>query len=282
MFDVGERSWSWDVNLAHGRNQAEQENRGSYNARNIAIALGNPAVCAATPGCTPLDIFGFNTITPEMLAFISPVFRDSSENTLTLGSANLSGELFDMPAGALAFATGVEYRQYEGSYDPDPQTVRGEYNGVPSQPTFGEYNVSEVYVELDVPLLADSAWAKKLNLNVAGRYSDYSTFGGEFVPKYGLRWQVAEEFLLRSTYAEGFRARRSASCTAWAPASTPRSSIPAWVRTSLPTPRTAPCSAWRPVRRSSTRRSASRPAATACSSRSARAASRPVSCGARR
>ncbi|WP_119719155.1 TonB-dependent receptor domain-containing protein [Cognatilysobacter tabacisoli] len=205
-FDVGARSWFWDVNASYSTNEAEQENRGSYNIKNIVTALGDPAVCAATAGCTPLDIFGFNTITQEMLAYISPVFRDRSENTLTQATANLSGDLFDGWAGAVSFATGYEYRKYEGSYDPDPQTVRGEYNGVPSLPTSGEYDVNEVFVELNVPLMADSSWGKKLELNVAGRYSDYSTFGGEFVPKYGLRWQVADELMLRGTFAEGFRA----------------------------------------------------------------------------
>ena len=205
-FDVGARQMFWDVNGSYGRNEAEQENRGSYNIKNIVTALGDPAVCAATPGCTPLDIFGFGTITPAMLAYISPVFRDKSQNELTQVTANLSGDLFDLPAGAMSFATGYEYRKYEGSYDPDPQTVRGEYNGVPSQPTAGEYDVNEVFVELNIPLLADSAFGKKLDFNVAGRYSDYSTFGGEFVPKYGFRWQVVDELLLRTTYAEGFRA----------------------------------------------------------------------------
>src|SRR3546814_4946946 len=38
------------------------------------------------------------------------------------------------------------------------------------------------------------------------RYSDYSTFGGESTGKIGLRWQVADELLLRGSFAEGFRA----------------------------------------------------------------------------
>jgi iron complex outermembrane receptor protein len=206
VFDVGQRNWAWDVNFAHSVNKAEQENRGSYNIKNIVTALGDPAVCAATPGCTPLDIFGFNTITPQMLAYISPLFRDESENKLSQATANLSGDLLDMWAGPLSFATGYEYRRYEGYYNPDPQTVRGEYNGVPSLPTSGSYDVNEVYAEFNLPLLSDSPWGKKLDFNVAGRYSDYSTFGGEFVPKLGLRWQLVDEFLLRSTYAEGFRA----------------------------------------------------------------------------
>lgn len=202
----GERQFFWDVNAAFSKNEADQTNRGSYNARNIAIALGDPAVCATTPGCTPLDIFGFDTITPAMLAYISPLFRDRSEQKLTQVTANLSGALFPAWAGDIEFAAGYEYRKYEGSYNPDPQTVAGEYNGVPSLPTSGEYDVNEAYVELNVPLYAQRDGAGKLDLSLAGRYSDYSTFGGEFTPKYGLRWQVAEDLLLRATYAEGFRA----------------------------------------------------------------------------
>ncbi|WP_368563418.1 TonB-dependent receptor plug domain-containing protein [Pseudoxanthomonas sp. UTMC 1351] len=202
----GDRQFYWDVNAAYSKNEADQANRGSYNARNIAIALGDPAVCAATAGCTPLDIFGFNTMTPEMLAYISPLFRDRSEQELSQFTANLSGNLFPTWAGDVEFATGYEYRKYEGSYSPDPQTVAGEYNGVPSLPTSGSYDVNEVYVELNVPLYAQEGGSGKLDLSLAGRYSDYSTFGGEFTPKYGLRWQVAEDLVLRASYAEGFRA----------------------------------------------------------------------------
>lgn len=200
-----DQRWFWDVNLAYSKNKAEQENRGSYNSLRIQQAL-NPAVCSATAGCVLLDIFGFDTITPQMLAWISPVFHDRSEQTLQQATANFSGDLFELPAGALSFATGYEYRKYEGEYQPDPATTRGEYNGVPSQPTFGQYDVNEVYVEFSVPIFKDSIFGKGLDLSLAGRYSDYSTFGGEFTPKYGFRWQIADELLLRSTYAEGFRA----------------------------------------------------------------------------
>src|SRR5690606_23265461 len=107
-----------------------------------------PAACAAIPGCVPLDVFGgAGTITPAMLAFIQPVVRDESENSLSLVSANVTGALAELPAGPLGFAAGYEYRKYEGSYQPDAITVAGEYNGVPSGPTAGDYDVSEVYVE---------------------------------------------------------------------------------------------------------------------------------------
>jgi len=206
-FEAAERSWFWDVNGMYSRNKAEQTNQGSYNIYNVNLALGDPALCAATPGCVPLDIFsGEGSITPSMLQWIQPVVRDRSQNELSLFTANLSSELFTLPAGPVAFATGYEYRRYEGSYQPDPLTVIGHYNGVPSLPSSGSYDVNEAYLELSVPIFAKSALGEKLDLSLAGRYSDYSTFGGEFTPKYGLRWQVTDDFVLRTSYAEGFRA----------------------------------------------------------------------------
>src|SRR3546814_8417054 len=90
-----------------------------YNIRRINEALGDPAACAAIAGCVPLNLFGGEgTITPEMLAFIQPVVRDESENKLSLFTANLTGDLFEMWAGPLSFAAGYEYRKYEGSYTP--------------------------------------------------------------------------------------------------------------------------------------------------------------------
>lgn len=206
-FEGAARTWFWDVNGMYSKNKAEQTNYGSYNLFNINLGLGDPAACAAVAGCVPLDIFsGAGSITPEMLRWIQPVVRDRSQNELSLFTANLSSELFQLPGGAVSFATGYEYRKYEGAYQPDPLTVAGRYNGVPSLPTSGSYDVNEAYLELNIPIFANSSLGDKLDLNIAGRYSDYSTFGGEFTPKYGLRWQVTDEFVLRTSYAEGFRA----------------------------------------------------------------------------
>jgi iron complex outermembrane receptor protein len=206
-FDVATRPWNWDVNFALSKSKAEQTTTGSYNIRRINEALGDPAACAAIPGCVPLDLFGgAGTITPEMLSFIQPIVHDESENKLSLFSANLTGDLFEMWAGPLSFAAGYEYRKYEGSYTPDPITVAGEYNGVPSGATSGDYDVNELYVEFNVPLMKDGWFGKSLDLSVAERYSDYSTFGGESTGKIGLRWQVADELLLRGSFAQGFRA----------------------------------------------------------------------------
>jgi len=207
VFEVNQRTWNWDINLMTSESKATQTNTGSYNIKHINQALGDPAACAAIAGCVPLNLFGGpGTITPEMLAWISPIVRDRSKNTLSQGSANVTGELFDIWAGPLSFAAGAEWRRYKGEYYPDPITIAGEYNGVPSGVTIGSYSVKEAYVEFDVPLAREGFWGKSLDLSIAGRYSDYSTFGGTGTGKIGLRWQPADELLLRMSFAQGFRA----------------------------------------------------------------------------
>lgn len=43
-------------------------------------------------------------------------------------------------------------------------------------------------------------------MNLAARYSDYSTFGSTTNGKLGLRWEATPDIVARTTYAQGFRA----------------------------------------------------------------------------
>lgn len=203
--DLFDRGLVWDLNLVDAENRATQTVQGTYNIANIARAVGPLADC--TDPCVPLNLFGGpGTITPEMLGFIGFIERGRSEQRLTAVSGNLSGSVWEMPAGALGAALGYEFREQSGFYQPDEVVTRGESNGVPSQPTRGRFNVHEAYLELDVPLLRDLDFARALNLSLATRYSDYSTFGSTTNSKAGLRWQVTDTLTARSTFAEGFRA----------------------------------------------------------------------------
>lgn len=195
----------WDVNLVTASNDARQTVRGTYNIANIGRALGPVDEC--TGDCVPLNIFGGpGTITPEMLGYIGFIEVDKSKQELNLVSANVSGGLWDLDIGSIDFAAGLEWRDYTGSYRPDEVVVRGESNGVPSLPTRGSYDVLEAYAEFSVPLLRDLRGVRALDLSIASRWSDYSTFGSTVNNKLGLRWEVFDGLIARSTYAEGFRA----------------------------------------------------------------------------
>jgi iron complex outermembrane receptor protein len=204
-FQVGGRDWYWDVNGVYGKNKAEQEVFGNINAANLARALGPVAACVAP--CVPFNIFGgAGSITPEMYNYVAFTQRDSSRQKLWDASANLSGELFDLPGGAAGFAIGVEHRDQSGRFDPDPVVAAGLGSDIPALPTRGGYNVDEAYAEIRLPLLRDMTFFHRLELDGAVRFSDYSTSGSTTTFKATANWQPVKDLLFRGSWAEGFRA----------------------------------------------------------------------------
>jgi len=206
-FEAWGHGYNWDVNVVRADNNATQDVTGTYNMAHIAEGLGPLASCQADPTCVPINLFGGpGSLTPSMLNYILYHEHDTSHQSLGVFTANISGDLFALPAGPLDFAAGYEYRDLSGNYQPDAVVVAGDSNGVPSKPTHGSYNVDEFYVELNAPLIADAPFAKHFDLSLASRYSDYSTFGGTTNSKLGVRWQMNDDLTLRGTYAQGFRA----------------------------------------------------------------------------
>jgi iron complex outermembrane receptor protein len=211
-FHTGSRGYFWDLTASYGENRGFQQKFGAHNAARLAVALGDPAVCAATPNCVPFNFFGGlgpdgnGSITQEMLNFVGFVQRDFSEQTLLDLSGNVTGDLFQLPTGTVAFAAGAEYREHEGSFQPDPVAASGETAGIPSGPTAGGFDVTEVYGEISVPLVFDAPGFDYVELNAAGRYADYSTFGGEDSYKVGVLWQPVTNLSLRGSYSTGIRA----------------------------------------------------------------------------
>lgn len=203
-FKVGERNWNWDVNALYSRNHAEQTFTGNVNAQRVQQALGPIAQC--TGSCVPLNIFGgAGTITPTMLAFIGFTQQDTSQQELTDFSANLTGDVIDLPAGPLAFAVGLERRRNEGYFQPDAIVAAGLSSDIPAQPASGKITVKEAYGELRIPILADMPFFQRLDASVAARVFDYSTSGSGETYKAGLSWRPVDELLFRGSYGEGFR-----------------------------------------------------------------------------
>ncbi|MDQ7048645.1 MAG: TonB-dependent receptor [Enterobacterales bacterium] len=145
-------------------------------------------------------------MTPEMLNYISFVQHDNSEINLQTFSANISGDLMELPAGPLGFAAGIEHRRESGSFDPDPIASNGETMGIPASPTSGSIAVDEYYMEASIPLLADASFAKELSLSLAFRNSDYDLSGSETTSKFGVLWRPTDDLMFRGTIAQGFRA----------------------------------------------------------------------------
>ncbi|HEX8125860.1 MAG TPA: TonB-dependent receptor [Allosphingosinicella sp.] len=204
-FQFGSRDWYWDLNASYGRNKAEQTVFGNVNAANLTRALGPVAACTAP--CVPFNIFGgAGSISQAMLDYVGFEQNDSSRQTQSDFTANLTGELFDLPGGAAGFAVGVEHRDQKGRFDPDPVVAAGLGSDIPALPTKGGYDVNEAYAELRLPLLRDTAFFNRLEVTGAARYSDYSESGSTTTFKAGINWKPVEDLLFRGSWSEGFRA----------------------------------------------------------------------------
>ena len=206
-FNIGGREWYWDVNGVYGHNQARQRMLGNINSDHLRTALGPLATCTATPGCVPFNFFGgAGSITSEMMDWVTFIQNDSSEQDMWDATANVSGDLFDLPGGPLGLAMGVEYRELSGRFDPDPVVAAGFSSDIPAQPTHGSYNVKEAYAELNAPIVKGITGIQLLEFSGAVRVSDYSTSGSTTTLKGSANWKPIKDLRFRGSYAEGFRA----------------------------------------------------------------------------
>ncbi len=223
-FETGSRYWDWNVSYMYNRNEGERIGTGSMYQPNVNQSVGpsfidgqGVAHCGSVgnviAGCTP-----WNPLAPmgytgpgalgnqDVQDYLFTRFTDKMQSTTKVASANISGSLFSLSAGDIMGAMGFEHRSEEASYDPDLMVRNGQIAGTSGQPTRGDYALNEAYLELQVPLLADMAFARELSLDVAGRYSDYNNFGSTTNTKFGLKWKPIDSLLVRATYGTGFRA----------------------------------------------------------------------------
>ena len=204
-FMLGSHKWYWDATAAIGYNDAHQTFTGNINAAKLAQALGPVSAC--TGACVPFNLFGGQgSVTPAMLGFVGFDEKDRSSQTMNDFTVNLSGDLFDLPAGAVGLAVGYEHRYQRGSFDPDPIIVAGLGADIPAQPASGSYKSDEVYAEVRIPLLKDTPFFNSVEVDGAVRHSNYSTSGSNTTFTGSGLWKPVADLLFRGSYAEGFRA----------------------------------------------------------------------------
>ena len=160
-------------------------------------------------GCVPVNILGTNAVSSEASAWIMTDSLAFSKIEQFVATAFLTGDtskLFELPAGPVAWAAGVEYREEKSSSDPAAEDQAGVTFGNVILPSDGRYDVAEVFAEVNVPLLEDQPFADALSVDGALRYSDYSTTGSATTWKAGVAWAPVHDLRLSATIAEATRA----------------------------------------------------------------------------
>jgi len=184
------------------------------------VPVGAP-VCRATltapdNGCVPINVFGssgnFNLYSPngdwspsavDYVSGTSFYNETQSEGDYAL---NVQGQPFSDWAGPVSVALGAEYRREAVGGTSDALSQAAGWRQVNASPLNGTYNVTEGYLETEIPLLRGVPLAESLDLNAAGRITSYSTSGTVETWKIGLNYQPIDELRFRGTTSYDIRA----------------------------------------------------------------------------
>lgn len=225
----------WDISYSHS--EARQKVSTLYHANLGRLyasldAVFDPAgniVCNVSlthpglyPGCVPLNPFGAGTITQEMQDYILGRTTFNLRNRMDDIGASITASPFSTWAGPVRVALSGAYRHLTTNVTSDATPTERtpciglRFNCTPNTPLFAagvsgevrgaKQNVSEGALEVDIPLLADTAIAEELNLNGALRYTHYNTSGDVTTWKVGARWVLNSDLSFRGTYSRDIRA----------------------------------------------------------------------------
>lgn len=225
--------WRYDFNVYYGRNEGYSSFENLlvdrvYNSLNIAPAVGGePAnlvrnvngvdyVCQITLtnpgyGCIPAPALTADMIGGEIPSnwanWVEQIVSSLNIYTETSLSFVIDGPVMELPAGAVQAVFGLEHRFAEIDDTPDFNSVNSNvFAFASSLPTRGEDSVTEVFGEVEVPILQDAPLARSLTLNVSARHTDYESYGADQTYKITGSWEPIDDLLFRYSTGTSYRA----------------------------------------------------------------------------
>jgi iron complex outermembrane receptor protein len=233
--------WHLDGYYQYGRNKESRDFGGVVRLDRFWRAVdsviepgtGRP-ICRSTlvftnDGCVPVNLFGPGSPSQDAKDYLLTDLSVDQTVNQHFAEVSLTGDAFEGWAGPVGFATGASYRRETFRMEVLPADLAAlrvtpseplNYRGIPARDLnngiferlsygsnqSGAYNVWEAFGEVLVPLARQLPFAKSLDLDVAGRYADYTGSGGIWAWKAGLDWQVVDALRLRGTRSRDVRA----------------------------------------------------------------------------
>lgn len=224
--------WNVESAIAYGRNESEQ--------RGISGLLISQAFYDANLGnlCTDgtrVERWDVDLVRPDA-SFIGNTCEDIGKSTLWYNpfggqtqqavgiddairtqaerngksdmwsiDAIASGPLFDLNGRTVQAAFGAEWRNESVKDTPSGVAVSTTLNpepilGFSSTSADADRTQWAVFSEFFVPL------TDQVDMQLAGRYDHYDSFGGDFNPKVSFRWKPNDQLIMRANYSTSFRA----------------------------------------------------------------------------
>ncbi|WOJ97738.1 TonB-dependent receptor [Congregibacter brevis] len=203
--------WSWEASYSMSQVRTEFVAGGAVFADRYAQGLlVDPVTGAcvdASNGCVPFNPFGL-PINAEAVEFLKVgdlvTTADTDEDILSIG---VTGDAYELPAGPIAIAAGLEWRELSSKEVPDSNFLNANVLGANAQaPIDGSTDVAELYLETLIPLLSGASFAEYLGIEAGYRYSDYKFSGVADNWKVGIDWAPTASLRFRAMVQQAIRA----------------------------------------------------------------------------
>ena len=186
--------WNYSADFTASNVRLDRTQANYPIPQRLADAVARGTFNFADPRATPDDVWNY----------IAPPSFGRSVSNLWQATANVGRSLYELPGGPLQVAAGLAYR-HESIDAPsaNPQNDARPYDryyGINAVGTSGSRNVFSAFGEIGAPILDE------FEVNLSGRYDDYSTGQSAFSPKVGAKFTPIPEIALRATWSKGFRA----------------------------------------------------------------------------
>ena len=161
--------WRYEAYYSYGVTDIDASAAGNVDVQKVQQLLqaadGGASICAG--GFNP---FGVQPLSAECVEFVNETGVTSTTFTQRVAQAFVTGEVAQLPAGALSIVAGVERRSFD--YEFDPGTLNGPIAGFnPSAPAGGSNTFMDYFGEVFIPILRDQPWAQQLELTLQARHS---------------------------------------------------------------------------------------------------------------
>lgn len=206
--------WNWQANLSEGRTKITNAQGGNIDTNRLLRALeapdGGASLCEG--GVNP---FGRQPLSASCVKYLTVATSQTTEFVQQVGTAFVSGELLQLPSGALAAVFGGEFRNFD--YDFKPGAASGPISGFNAQsPSAGRTTFRDFFAEVSAPILRNAQWAQELDFNLGYRYSKNESkdeITGVEAPaensnawSINLNWQPVRDLRVRGSIQESVRA----------------------------------------------------------------------------
>jgi outer membrane receptor protein involved in Fe transport len=209
--------WTWEVSHVYGSTSLQSATDGLVGTDRLYYSLrveqtpGAPAGTyrcvdpgARAAGCIPVNPFA--PYTQAMKDYLKVRAGQRGTSNIEDSQAFVSGTIFNLPAGGVSAALGVERRSFSGFLDYDEVINRALTTGN----QIGDVDkiktvTKEAFSELSVPVLKDLPFARSLTLDGAYRYSKPERGDSYNTWSYGLNWEPVNGLRIRAANARSAR-----------------------------------------------------------------------------